>query len=60
MTTYTQPTEREAPASTRAGSVCLLLLSGALFLEGADIAMLGVVLPSIGQEFGLTAGGSSG
>ena len=33
------------------------MLSGALFLEGADIAMLAVALPSIGAEFDLAAGG---
>ena len=57
MTTFTQPTEPEAQGLDARGVGLLLLLSGALFLEGADVAMLGVVLPSIGQEFGLTAGG---
>ena len=57
MTTFTQSTEPEAPGLDARGVGLLLLLSGALFLEGADVAMLGVVLPSIGQEFGLTAGG---
>ena len=57
MTTFTQPTEPATPGLDARGVGLLLVLSGALFLEGADVAMLGVVLPSIGQEFGLTAGG---
>lgn len=55
--TMTQPPEPEAVRLDGHGLGLLLLLSGALFLEGADIAMLAVALPSIGEEFDLGAGG---
>ncbi|RAG32113.1 MFS transporter, partial [Burkholderia multivorans] len=32
----------------------LLVLSGAVFLEGADISMMGVALPSIRDELGMS------
>ncbi len=57
MTTSIQPPEQEIQHPGGHGLGLLLLLSGALFLEGADIAMLAVALPSIGEEFELTAGG---
>ncbi|MGH8966865.1 MAG: MFS transporter, partial [Actinomycetes bacterium] len=34
----------------------LLVLSGAVFLEGIDVSMMGVALPSIRAELGLTTG----
>ncbi|MEJ7634855.1 MFS transporter [Aeromicrobium sp.] len=57
MTTSTTPPEPEVKRLDGHGLGLLLLLSGALFLEGADIAMLAVALPSIGDEFDLGAGG---
>lgn len=57
MTTSTHPTRAEMSRLDRRGLALLLVLSGALFLEGADIAMLAIALPSIGAEFTLTAGG---
>lgn len=57
MTTSTQPPEPEIKRLDARGLGLLLVLSGALFLEGADIAMLAVALPSIGAEFDLSAGG---
>lgn len=57
MTTSTQPPDREIRRLDARGLGLLLVLSGALFLEGADIAMLAVALPSIGAEFDLSAGG---
>ena len=56
MTTSVQPPEEIERLDAR-GLGLLLVLSGALFLEGADIAMLAVALPSIGAEFDLSAGG---
>ena len=56
MTTSVQPAEEIERLDAR-GLGLLLVLSGALFLEGADIAMLAVALPSIGDEFDLGAGG---
>ncbi|MGH3818724.1 MAG: MFS transporter, partial [Pseudonocardiaceae bacterium] len=35
----------------------LLVLSGALFLEGIDVSMTGVALPSIRAELGLSTAG---
>ena len=57
MTTSTQTPEPEIRRLDARGLGLLLVLSGALFLEGADIAMLAVALPSIGAEFDLSAGG---
>ncbi|MEV7397891.1 MFS transporter [Aeromicrobium sp. NPDC092404] len=57
MTTTTQPAEGQIKRLDARGLGLLLVLSGALFLEGADIAMLAVALPSIGAEFDLSAGG---
>ena len=57
MTTSTQPPAPEVKRLDARGIGLLLVLSGALFLEGADIAMLAVALPSIGAEFDLSAGG---
>ena len=34
----------------------LLVLSGAIFLEGADVSMMGVALPSIRAELGMSTG----
>lgn len=57
MSTSTHPLEPEIKRLDARGLGLLLVLSGALFLEGADIAMLAVALPSIGAEFDLSAGG---
>ena len=57
MSTSTQSPEPEISTLGARGLGLLLVLSGALFLEGADIAMIAVALPSIGDEFGLGAGG---
>src|SRR6266516_6016782 len=51
-----QPTQRTAPTVVRylawTGTTWLLLvvLCGALFLDGLDISMVGVALPSIGSD----------
>jgi MFS family permease len=34
----------------------LIVLCGALFLDGLDVSMVGVALPSIGSDLGLSAG----
>lgn len=57
MTMSSQPPEPEIKRLDARGLGLLLVLSGALFLEGADIAMIAVALPSIGAEFDLGAGG---
>lgn len=57
MTTSIQQPGPEIGRLDARGLGLLLVLSGALFLEGADIAMLAVALPSIGAEFDLSAGG---
>src|SRR5918997_1430831 len=41
------------PIDTRSWAL-LLVLSGAVFLEGADISMMGVALPSIRDELGMS------
>ncbi|MDA0136731.1 MFS transporter [Solirubrobacter sp. CPCC 204708] len=38
---------------TRSRTLLLLVLSGAIFLEGVDVSMMGVALPSIREELGL-------
>ncbi|MGC4936426.1 MFS transporter [Kribbella sp. DT2] len=43
----------QAPSGLRSWAV-LLVLSGAIFLEGIDISMMGVALPSIRAELGLS------
>jgi MFS family permease len=57
MTASIQPPDATISRLDARGVGLLLVLSGALFLEGADIAMLAVALPSIGAEFDLSAGG---
>lgn len=58
-----------APAPASAGTIhdahgwssrtwlLLVVLCGALFLDGLDISMVGVALPSMGSELGMTAAG---
>ncbi|CCH35048.1 MFS transporter [Actinosynnema sp. NPDC047251] len=48
-------TETTARFSGREWSL-LLVLCGAIFLEGIDVAMMGVALPSIQAELGMSAG----
>ena len=38
----------------------LIVLCGALFLDGLDISMVGVALPSIGEDLGLSTGSCNG
>ena len=38
----------------------LALVCGVLFLDGLDVSMVGVALPSIGSELGLEPARSSG
>ncbi len=47
----------DIPTGRRLGArawVLLLVLSGAVFLEGADISMMGVALPSIREDLGMS------
>jgi len=56
MTTMTSPAP-EAPAPDRLGRpswVVLLVLCGTVFLEGLDVSMMGVALPSIRADLGLS------
>jgi MFS family permease len=46
-------TPTETQLSARAWSV-LLVLSGAIFMEGLDVSMMGVALPSIRAELGMS------
>ncbi|GAA1536981.1 MFS transporter [Kribbella lupini] len=48
-------TEAPARLGARAWAV-LLVLCGAIFLEGIDVSMMGVALPSIRAELGLSTG----
>ncbi|ARZ72002.1 MFS transporter [Streptomyces albireticuli] len=45
-----------APKYTGRARALLLVLSGAVFLEGIDVAMLNVALPSIRADLGLSTG----
>jgi len=49
------PPGAAAPSAARAWPL-LLVLSGAIFLEGADVSMMGVALPSIRAELGMSTG----
>src|SRR3954471_20821503 len=48
---------RSARGWTRATWVLLVVLCGALFLDGLDVSMVGVALPSIQADLGLTTAG---
>jgi MFS family permease len=53
------PTPTPAPSGGRLGGrarLTLLVLCGAIFLEGIDVAMLNVALPSIREDLGLSTG----
>src|SRR3954463_10454824 len=58
----TSPSEPDRPASrfvvgtewSRATWALLVVLCGALFLDGLDISMVGVALPSIGHDLGMS------
>lgn len=54
--TDTRPVERSASASPAAAWGVLAVVTGALFLEGIDIAMLNVAVPSIAADIGLKEG----
>src|ERR1700712_859696 len=56
------PTSEPAPLHVRSGTGwspavwgLLVVLCGALFLDGLDISMVGVALPSMGSDLGLSA-----
>jgi MFS family permease len=46
----------DAPRMTARAWVMLLILCGAIFLEGLDVSMMGVALPSIQAELGMSTG----
>ncbi|GAB3539104.1 MFS transporter [Arthrobacter tecti] len=48
--------ERSAPATPASAWGVLAVVTGALFLEGIDIAMLNVAVPSIAADIGLAEG----
>ena len=50
--------ERTAPTGTRRPWAVLAVVTGALFLEGTDIAMLNVAVASIAADIGLPADGA--
>lgn len=56
---YSRPAEVFTEMSGRAWAV-LAVLCGAIFLEGIDVAMLNVALPSIRADLGLSTGVLSG
>ncbi|MEV0246931.1 MFS transporter [Nocardia sp. NPDC050712] len=56
---HTRPTAVFTEMSSRAWAV-LAVLSGAIFLEGIDVAMLNVALPSIRADLALSTGTLSG
>ena len=54
-----EPTNGEEPMSATPGPrawAVLAVLSGAIFLEGIDVSMMGVALPSMRADLGLTTG----
>jgi MFS family permease len=51
------PVVRTAGDWTRATWVLLVVLCGALFLDGLDVSMVGVALPSIQADLGMTTAG---
>lgn len=54
--TQTLAAERSAPATSAGAWGVLTVVAGALFLEGIDIAMLNVAVPSIAADIGLAEG----
>jgi MFS family permease len=44
------------PAATRSAWAVLLVLCGAVFLEGVDVSMMGVALPAIRADMGMSTG----
>jgi MFS family permease len=61
--TSSEPSARSAPLTVGAGTAwtaavwgLLVVLCGALFLDGLDISMVGVALPSIGSDLHLAPG----
>lgn len=55
FTSQSPPLDRTERMTGRAWGV-LLVLCGAIFLEGIDVSMMGVALPSIRAELGLSTG----
>jgi MFS family permease len=63
MTTTSLPPQAPVAATTVRGAhgwtphtwLLLVVLCGALFLDGLDISMVGVALPSMGADLGMTA-----
>jgi MFS family permease len=53
-TAVTEPDSAPLHAVTPAPWAVLLVLCGAVFLEGADVSMMGVALPSIRADLGLS------
>lgn len=56
----TSPTVATAPADDHMDGhawALLIVLSGAIFLEGADLSLVGVALPSIRAELGMSTSG---
>lgn len=58
--TEIQAEERSAPATPVSAWGALAIVTGALFLEGIDIAMLNVAVPSIAADIGLLRGPRTG
>lgn len=54
--TESKTANRRAPTSAPAAWGVLAVVTGALFLEGIDIAMLNVAVPSIATDIGLSTG----
>jgi MFS family permease len=54
MATVTAPAEHGPERMSAHGWGVLLVLCGAVFLEGADVSMMGVALPSIRSDLGLS------
>ncbi len=61
MTSVLTGTKPDSPLHVTEGTgwssrtwVLLVVLAGALFLDGLDISMVGVALPSIGEDLGMT------
>ena len=60
MSTTVLPARAPAPAPermSRRGLAVLIVLCGAIFLEGIDVAMLSLALPAIRADLGMSTGG---
>src|SRR4029453_8331963 len=60
MTTHTNVSDSAAERLSRRARGMLLVLCGALFLDAMDVSMIGVALPSIRDDLGLSTSSLQG